>query len=145
MRVSGKFLPASPGFHLGMVDGMEKLNAETARLTSENQIQIGRWTQYAINGQLPFNAMWCVIPPGGSSRRDCHVEVELAVVVDGAADFEAPDDIAQVEGRTEAPQGTAMLLNSNEAHIVHNRSAIEPLVLLSVYWLPETARTETRA
>lgn len=124
---------------------MEKLNAETARLTAEYQIQIGRWTQYAINDQLPFNAMWCVIPPGGSSQRDRHDEVELAVVVDGAADFETPDDTAQAAGRTEASQGTAMLLNSNEAHVVHNRSATEPLVLLSVYWLPETTRTETQA
>ncbi|GCB44885.1 cupin domain-containing protein [Streptomyces sp. NL15-2K] len=122
---------------------MEKLNATTARLTAESQIQIGRWTQYAINEQLPFNAMWCVIPPGGSSLRDCHDEVELAVVVDGAADFETPDD-APATGRTEAAQGTAMLLSSNEAHVVHNRSATEPLVLLSVYWLPRTAGTEPR-
>jgi hypothetical protein len=121
---------------------MEKLTATTARLTAESQIQIGRWTQYAIHEQLPFNAMWCVIPPGGSSRRDCHDEVELAVVVDGAADFETPDDAPA--GRTEASQGTALLLSSNEAHVVHNRSATEPLVLLSVYWLPRTAGKETQ-
>ncbi|TPQ18613.1 cupin domain-containing protein [Streptomyces sporangiiformans] len=113
---------------------MEKLNAETARLTDEYSIRIGRWSQYAITEQLPFDAMWCVIPPGGSSQRDCHDEVELAVVVGGNADFEHAEDTPGAAERTEAAQGTAMLLGSNEPHIVHNRSTTEPLVVLSVYW-----------
>lgn len=144
MCATGKFLPAPSGRHVARIDGMEKLNAESARLTAEYGIQIGRWAQYAIDEQLPFDAMWCVIPPGGSSERDCHDEVELAVVVDGTADFERPAGAGREAGRTAAPQGTAMFLRSREPHIVHNRSATEPLVLLSVYWLPQAAATGAR-
>lgn len=119
--------------------GMEKLDSATAGLTEENQIQVARWTQYAINKDLPFDAMWCVIPPGRSSQRDCHPERELAVVVNGDADFEQAENAPEPGERVTAAQGTAVMLAGDEAHIVHNRSDTEPLVLLSIYWLPQSA------
>ncbi|MEW9547164.1 cupin domain-containing protein [Nonomuraea sp. NPDC050783] len=113
---------------------MQKFSSSTASLSPEYGIEIGRWTQYSGTDYLPFGAMWCVIPPNSSSQPDQHPEIELAVVVEGDADFD-------VAGRREhAPAGSAILLGSEEGHVVHNRSADDRLVLLSMYWLPEGAR-----
>lgn len=110
---------------------MQTFQAVDAQLKAEYGIEIGRWSQYGELGQLPFNAMWCVIPPGGSSHEDCHPEIEFAVVVDGQGAYESG-------GRTvEAPAGSVVLLESEERHTIHNRSQDRPLTILSVYWLPE--------
>lgn len=109
---------------------MRRVSADSAQLTDEHGIQVGRWSQYAGTDGLPFDAMWCVVPPGSRTDPDCHPEVELAVVVDGAATFESG------ETTLDAAQGAAVLLSSNERHIVHNRSDAAPLVMLSIYWLP---------
>jgi hypothetical protein len=63
--------------------------SDTAELTEEYGIHIGRWSQYRDLGRLPFDAMWCVIPPGGSSSEDIHPEVEFAVVTRGRAVYES--------------------------------------------------------
>jgi mannose-6-phosphate isomerase-like protein (cupin superfamily) len=44
----------------------------------------------------------------------------------------------QVDGGepVDVPAGGAFLLDSGEKHLVHNRSADEPLVIFSAYWLP---------
>ncbi|WP_378261589.1 cupin domain-containing protein [Actinomadura gamaensis] len=117
---------------------MQKLQYSSAELTEEYGIRIGRWSQYAADRELPFDAMWCVIPPGGSSERDQHPEVELSVVASGHADYESPES----GERTEAAQGAAVLLPSREPHVIHNRSDSEPLVLLSIYWMPEEEMAE---
>jgi mannose-6-phosphate isomerase-like protein (cupin superfamily) len=109
---------------------MQVLTNNPAGLTAEHGIQIGRWDQYQGLGQTPFGAMWCVVPPGGRSAIDCHSERELWVVVQGDADVES-------NGRTElAPLGSAVLLESQEPHVMVNRSTVEPLVVLSLYWEP---------
>ncbi len=52
------------------------------------------------------------------------------VVVSGNAEVQLP-------GRTEtALTGNAVLLDSQEPHVLVNRSADEPLVVLSLYWEP---------
>lgn len=109
---------------------MRRVSADSADLTDEYGIQVGRWSQYAGTDALPFDAMWCVVPPGSRTERDRHPEVELAVVVNGDATFESGDTTV------DALQGAAVLLSSNEQHIVHNRSDVSPLVMLSIYWLP---------
>ena len=56
----------------------------------------GRWTQYSGLGDVPFGAMWCVVPPGGRSHTDCHPERELVVVVQGAASVQAREQPVQM-------------------------------------------------
>ncbi|MBV6696710.1 cupin domain-containing protein [Kitasatospora aureofaciens] len=111
---------------------MRSLDCGSAVLTAEYGIRIGRWTQYPEAAKLPFDAMWCVVGPGSSSVRDCHPEVELAVVVTGRAEFEV-----EGAGTTAAPTGTAVLLDPQERHVIHNRSQTDPLTVLSIYWLPD--------
>lgn len=109
---------------------MRTFQPSEAQLTSEYGIQLGRWSQYGELRQLPFDAMWCVIPPGGRSDEDCHPEVEFAVVVDGHAAYESNGETVDL------PTGSVVLLESEERHTIHNRSAERPLTILSVYWLP---------
>lgn len=109
---------------------MRRVSADSAQLTEEFGIRVGRWTQYDNADELPFGAMWCVVPPGSKTDPDSHPELELAVVVDGSAIFEAG------QATIEAAAGAAVLLSSNEQHVVHNTSDDSPLVMLSLYWLP---------
>jgi mannose-6-phosphate isomerase-like protein (cupin superfamily) len=108
---------------------MRTFSSDSARLIAGNGIQIGRWEQYGPPGAMPFGAMWCVVPPGGRSDPDVHPETELAVVLAGAGAVEASC------GTVEVLPGTAVLLDPQERHVLHNRSADEPLVVLSVYWM----------
>lgn len=110
---------------------VRKYTSQDAALTAEYGIQIGRWAQYRNTGQLPFDAMWCVIPPGGSSQEDHHPEIEFAVVVDGHASYESGGE------HIDAPTGSVILLDPEERHVIHNRSEDRPLTILSIYWLPE--------
>jgi len=110
---------------------MRVLKSDSARLTPEFGIMVGRWSQYTEAAAAPFGAMWCVVPPGGQTDTDCHPDTELVVVVRGSADVRAG-------GHTEtALPGTAVLLEREEPHVLVNRSADEPLVTLSVYWVAE--------
>ena len=112
---------------------VRKYSPQDAALTAEYGIQIGRWTQYQDLRELPFNAMWCVIPPGGSSNEDHHPEVEFAVVVDGHATYESGGE------HIDAPAGTVIVLDPEERHVIHNQSEDKPLTILSIYWLPDEA------
>jgi len=111
---------------------MQVFHAKKAEMSDEYGISVGRWTQYPESRQLPFDSMWCVIPPGGQSTPDCHPEVELATVISGSGEFEFQDHTVVVE------PGCVLLLESEERHVIHNGSPEEPLVVLSQYWLPET-------
>lgn len=109
---------------------MRKIASERARLSAEFGIQVGRWTQYPDLGQLPFGAMWCRVEPGASSEPDRHPEVEMAIVVGGTARYVS-------EGTTvEAEQGSVILLDPQERHVIHNDSAQAPVTILSLYWMP---------
>jgi mannose-6-phosphate isomerase-like protein (cupin superfamily) len=74
--------------------------------------------------------MWYTVPPDACSPRDCHPELELSVVVSGRASVEASGEITDVD------QGSAFLLGSEEAHVIHNRSADRPLLIFTTYWMP---------
>ena len=112
---------------------------ETARTDFEQvgPITMARWEQYRIGeGVMPFGAMWYTVPPGASSERDCHPELELSIVLTGTAHVE-------VGGRvTEVGAGNAFLLDSEEAHVVHNRTTDQPVVIFSGYWMPLPAEAQ---
>jgi mannose-6-phosphate isomerase-like protein (cupin superfamily) len=94
-------------------------------------IQIARWEQqYQFGTTLPFGAMWYTVPPGASSVRESHPEPELSIVVAGTGFVEV------ASGITEVGVGSAFLLDSEEAHVVHNRTEDSPLTVFSAYWMP---------
>jgi quercetin dioxygenase-like cupin family protein len=93
-------------------------------------VDVSRWEQYALGELMPFQAMWYSVPPGSKSPQDRHPEVELSVVLTGSATVEAGGAVVEV------PAGSSFLLPADEAHVVHNRSATESLVVFSAYWLP---------
>jgi mannose-6-phosphate isomerase-like protein (cupin superfamily) len=108
---------------------MRLFDRRTSHRTPTGDVDVARWEQYALGDTLPFDAMWYAVPPGTSSPRDCHPEPELSLVLRGTAWVEAGDRITAVAS------GSAFLLDSDEPHVVHNRSA-EELVVFSAYWPP---------
>jgi mannose-6-phosphate isomerase-like protein (cupin superfamily) len=110
---------------------MRTFDSRTAALAPEFGIMCGRWSQYPALDSLPFDSMWCFVPPGSRTDEDCHPEAELVVVLDGEARLESP------QNTVDASPGTAVLLGSRERHVIHNRSEGSPLVLLSIYWMPD--------
>ncbi|MEU5904176.1 cupin domain-containing protein [Micromonospora sp. NPDC047467] len=115
---------------------MRRYVSDVAELTEEYGIQIGRWKQYRDLGALPFDAMWCVIPPGGSSAEDVHPEVEFAVVTRGTAVYEAGGE------KVEVPTGGVILLDPEQRHVIHNPSPEQSLTILSIYWMPQVDSAE---
>jgi mannose-6-phosphate isomerase-like protein (cupin superfamily) len=109
---------------------MQHFCSDSAESYAVGTVDVARWEQYALGETLPFQAMWYVVPPASSSPRDCHPEVELSVVISGTAAVEASGDI------TEVTQGSAFLLDSEEAHVIHNRSPDVPLRVFTTYWMP---------
>lgn len=93
-------------------------------------VDVARWEQFGLGDTLPFQAMWYTVPPVASSPQDCHPELELSVVVSGTATVEAGGAL------TEVAAGSCFLLDSEEAHIIHNRSADQPLFIFTTYWMP---------
>lgn len=104
--------------------------SESAESYAVGPVDVARWEQYSLDGTLPFNAMWYTVAPESSSPRDCHSEVELSVVISGTAAVETGERV------TDVPPGSAFLLDSQEAHVIHNRSPHEPLLVFSAYWMP---------
>jgi mannose-6-phosphate isomerase-like protein (cupin superfamily) len=102
-------------------------------------VEVARWEQYELGNRLPFQAMWYTVPPESSSPRDRHPEVELSVVISGTASVEAGGQL------TEVAAGSCFLLDSEEAHVIHNRSAEVPLQVFTTYWMPSTEPTEAPA
>ncbi len=105
----------------------DRATADTYRVAA---VEVARWEQYSLGDRMPFQAMWYSVPPNSRGPRDQHPEVELSVVLTGSAAVEAGGTV------TEVPAGSSFLLDSNEAHVVHNRSATEPLQVFSAYWMP---------
>jgi mannose-6-phosphate isomerase-like protein (cupin superfamily) len=85
---------------------------------------------YPVGHQLPFGSLWYTLPPNSTSKQDCHPEVEMSIVVSGTAAVEASGEI------TEVASGGIFLLDPEEAHIIHNRSADRPLMVFTTYWMP---------
>lgn len=109
---------------------MRHFVGESAETSVVGTVDVARWEQYGLEGVLPFQAMWYSVRPASSSPRDCHPEVELSVVISGTAYVEAGGAI------TEVTAGSAFLLDSEEAHVIHNRSADTPLAVFTTYWMP---------
>ncbi len=109
---------------------MRHFPRDSAESYSVGVVDVARWEQYRLGDTLPFQAMWYTVPPDACSPRDCHPELELSVVVSGRASVEASGEITDVD------QGSAFLLGSEEAHVIHNRSAERPLLIFTTYWMP---------
>jgi quercetin dioxygenase-like cupin family protein len=92
-------------------------------------VDVSRWEQFDLGDLLPFQAMWYSVPPGQSSPRDQHPELELSVVVAGTAVVEVAGEL------TEVPQGDCFLLSPEEGHVVHNRTG-GPLQVFTTFWMP---------
>ena len=112
---------------------MRHFAGDSAESYAVGVVDVARWEQYGLGSTLPFQAMWYAVPPGSSSPTDQHPELELSVVVDGTASVEVDGEI------TDVPQGDCFLLDSGEAHVIHNRSDA-PLRVFTTFWMPrETA------
>jgi len=112
---------------------MRVFDRDSATSMTKGPLEITRWEQFQATRELPFGAMWYSVAPGQSSPLDQHPETELSIVLRGDAEVE-------VGGVTTfVPQGSAFLLDSEEAHVIHNRSATDPLDILSAYWMPRSA------
>ncbi|GAA2038435.1 hypothetical protein GCM10009839_44980 [Catenulispora yoronensis] len=109
---------------------MHVIDHSVAVGTGDAVMTVTRWEQFPIVKDLPFGGMWYSVAPLGASPRDQHPDMELSVVLRGEADVE-------VGGRrTRVAQGSAFLLDSAEAHVIHNPSADTPLLIFSAYWMP---------
>lgn len=115
---------------------MRHFVGESAETSVVGTVDVARWEQYGLEGVLPFQAMWYTVRPDSSSPRDRHPEVELSVVISGTAFVEAGGQITEVNA------GSAFLLDSEEAHIIHNRSAATPLSVFTTYWMPSMGTGE---
>jgi quercetin dioxygenase-like cupin family protein len=112
---------------------MRILDKHQAESYAVEGVEVTRWEQFQLTSTVPFQAMWYEVPAGGAAPLDQHPERELSVVVSGEAEVQA-------SGATHVvTQGQAFLLEGQEAHRVHNRSPKAPLLVLSVYWMPERA------
>jgi mannose-6-phosphate isomerase-like protein (cupin superfamily) len=109
---------------------MRHFVSESAESYVVGDVDVARWEQFGLGDVMPFNAMWYTVPPGVSSPRDCHPELELSVVISGTAAVETGGTI------TEVAKGSCFLLDSEEAHVIHNRSTDEPVMVFTTYWMP---------
>ncbi len=109
---------------------MRTFDSKKSDFGQAGPISVARWEQYQLGGAMPFDAMWYTVAPGSSSLRDCHPELELSIVVAGTAAVEIAGEITVV------PTGMSFLLDSEEAHIIHNRTVADPLMIFSAYWMP---------
>ena len=110
---------------------MRQFGQESARSSPTGVVDVARWEQFSLGQALPFGAMWYTVPPGTSSPQDCHPESELSIVLRGTASVETGGEL------TDVTAGSAFLLDSGEAHIIHNKSADQPLLVFSSYWMPQ--------
>jgi quercetin dioxygenase-like cupin family protein len=109
---------------------MRHFASDSAESSPVGVVDVARWEQYSLEDTLPFQAMWYTVPPDSSSPQDCHPDVELSVVISGRAWVEASGQV------TEVAPGSAFLLDSEEAHVIHNRSGDDPLLVFTTYWMP---------
>ena len=109
---------------------MRHLVKEATESFSVGVVDVFPWSKFSLPQQLPFGAQWYSLPPSSTSARDCHPEVELSVVISGTASVEASGEI------TDVAAGESFLLGSEEAHFIHNRSADQPLMVFTTYWMP---------
>ncbi|HEV2888241.1 MAG TPA: cupin domain-containing protein [Jatrophihabitans sp.] len=115
---------------------MRTFDSNSAESATVGPLDIARWEQYDLRDMMPFGAMWYTVPAGGSSLLDCHPERELSIVIEGTAFVECNATV------TEVPRGSAILFDSEEPHVIHNRDQDAPLTIFSAYWLPPAGSSE---
>jgi mannose-6-phosphate isomerase-like protein (cupin superfamily) len=118
---------------------MRTFDSSSAATRTVGPLEVARWEQYGLGSAMPFDAMWYSVPAGRSSLRDCHPELELSIVLSGTASVETGGTV------TELPAGSAFLFDTEEAHIVHNRSDDTPVMIFSAYWMPLESRVAVDA
>jgi mannose-6-phosphate isomerase-like protein (cupin superfamily) len=111
---------------------MRTFDSDTADSATAGPLAVARWEQYGLQATMPFGAMWYTVPAGRSSLLDRHPELELSIVIEGTAFVESNGTT------TEVPRGSAVLFDSEEPHVIHNRDQDAPLTIFSAYWLPLT-------
>ena len=109
---------------------MRHFASDSADSYAVGTVDVARWEQFGLDGMLPFQAMWYTVPPDSKSPVDQHPEIELSVVVEGTAHVDIAGEL------TEVVQGDCFLLESREAHVIHNRSGDVPLRVFTTYWMP---------
>jgi mannose-6-phosphate isomerase-like protein (cupin superfamily) len=108
---------------------MRHFASDSAESYAVGAVDVARWEQFSLGDELPFQAMWYTVAPRSSSPQDCHPEVELSVVITGTASVEASGRV------TDIAAGSCFLLDSEEAHVIHNRTDA-PLHVWTTYWMP---------
>jgi mannose-6-phosphate isomerase-like protein (cupin superfamily) len=111
---------------------MRTFDTNSADSATVGPLAVARWEQYGLQDTMPFGAMWYTVPAGQSSLLDCHPELELSIVIEGTAFVECNGTV------TEVPRGSAILFDSEESHVIHNRDQAAPLTIFSAYWMPLT-------
>ncbi|WP_018353149.1 cupin domain-containing protein [Longispora albida] len=111
---------------------MRKFDKAAAESKVVGPIDVTRWEQFGLNAAVPFQAMWYTVPPLSASVLDRHPELELSIVISGAADVES------IESGSFTPvvAGDGFLFDTEEGHIIHNRSETEPVTIFAAYWMP---------
>jgi quercetin dioxygenase-like cupin family protein len=110
---------------------MRLFDSDVAQFRPEFGALASRWEHQSDLGGPPFGVMWCRVEPRSSTAEDSHPERELITVARGSGAVRSPS------GEIDVATGQSVLLASGEAHVITNRSPSEPLVVLSVYWLPD--------
>lgn len=109
---------------------MHVIDHASAVGSGDDVMTVTRWEQFPIVETLPFGGMWYSVAPLSASPLDQHPDVELSIVLRGEAEVEVGGS------RTRVTQGSAFVLDSTEAHVIHNPSADTPLLIFSAYWMP---------
>jgi mannose-6-phosphate isomerase-like protein (cupin superfamily) len=109
---------------------MRTFDTNSADSAIVGPLAVARWEQYGLQDKMPFGAMWYTVPAGQSSLPDCHPELELSIVIEGTAFVECNATV------TEVARGSAILFDSEESHVIHNRDQDAPLTIFSAYWMP---------
>src|ERR1051326_6236740 len=94
---------------------MRILDRESAVSSVDGVLTVTRWEQFKAIEALPFGGMWYSVAPLSASPVDQHPDLELSLVLSGEAEVETGGR------RVRVPQGSAFLLDSEEAHVIHNQ------------------------
>jgi mannose-6-phosphate isomerase-like protein (cupin superfamily) len=109
---------------------MRHLVKESTEPYAVGVVDVFPWDKFSLGLRLPFGAQWYTLPPNATSNQDCHPEVEFSIVVHGTASVEASGQI------TDVAAGEIFLLDSEEAHVIHNRSGNASLTVFTTFWMP---------
>jgi mannose-6-phosphate isomerase-like protein (cupin superfamily) len=102
-------------------------------VSSVRDLGVARAKRRSLHDAIPFGTRRYTVPPGASGSALRHHGLELSRVVAGRALVEVAGAIADID------EGEAVLFESGETHVFHNRSTSEPLVIFTTCWVPRAA------